>query len=59
MSLVDLSVRCPTSGLRVRVHKLGIGRLLVKRDDLTAPTYGGNKVRELDYLLGKAPNCST
>lgn len=26
----------------------------VKRDDLTSPTYGGNKVRKLEYLLGDA-----
>jgi len=26
----------------------------VKRDDLTAPEYGGNKVRKLEYLLGEA-----
>lgn len=32
----------------------GIGRLLVKRDDLTSPIYGGNKVRKLDFLLGQA-----
>lgn len=26
----------------------------VKRDDLTAPQYGGNKVRKLEFLLGRA-----
>lgn len=26
----------------------------VKRDDLTSPLYGGNKVRKLEYLLGDA-----
>jgi 1-aminocyclopropane-1-carboxylate deaminase/D-cysteine desulfhydrase-like pyridoxal-dependent ACC family enzyme len=26
----------------------------VKRDDLTAPGYGGNKVRKLEFLLGRA-----
>jgi D-cysteine desulfhydrase len=26
----------------------------VKRDDLTSPAYGGNKVRKLEYLLGAA-----
>ena len=26
----------------------------VKRDDLTSPSYGGNKVRKLEYLLGAA-----
>ncbi len=28
--------------------------LFVKRDDLSAPTYGGNKVRTLELLFGKA-----
>jgi D-cysteine desulfhydrase len=28
--------------------------LWVKRDDLTAPRYGGNKVRKLEYVLGDA-----
>ncbi len=28
--------------------------LWVKRDDLTAPIYGGNKVRKLEYVLGDA-----
>jgi 1-aminocyclopropane-1-carboxylate deaminase/D-cysteine desulfhydrase-like pyridoxal-dependent ACC family enzyme len=30
------------------------GGLWVKRDDLTNPVYGGNKVRKLDFLLGEA-----
>ena len=30
------------------------GRLLAKRDDLTAPLYGGNKVRKFEYLLADA-----
>jgi len=29
-------------------------RLLVKRDDLTSPLYGGNKVRKLEHLLAEA-----
>lgn len=29
-------------------------RLLVKRDDLSAAPYGGNKVRKLEFLIGKA-----
>ena len=31
-----------------------IGSLWIKRDDLTSTTYGGNKVRKLDFLLGDA-----
>ncbi len=33
---------------------LGVSRLLVKRDDLTDLSLGGNKVRKLEYLLGDA-----
>ena len=33
---------------------LDVGRLRVKRDDLTSPLYGGNKVRKLEFLLGQA-----
>lgn len=34
--------------------ELGLGALAVKRDDLTSPLYGGNKVRKLEYLLADA-----
>ena len=34
--------------------RIGAGRLLVKRDDLTGLAFGGNKVRELELLLGAA-----
>lgn len=34
--------------------RLGLGALAVKRDDLTSPLYGGNKVRKLEYLLADA-----
>ncbi|GAB4204785.1 MAG: pyridoxal-phosphate dependent enzyme [Sandaracinaceae bacterium] len=30
------------------------GELWIKRDDLTSPLYGGNKVRKLERLLGEA-----
>ena len=33
---------------------LGIGRLLVKRDDLTGLAFGGNKVRQMEFFLGAA-----
>ena len=33
---------------------LGVPSLLIKRDDLSASPYGGNKVRKLEYLLGDA-----
>lgn len=34
--------------------KLGIRRLWIKRDDICAQPYGGNKVRKLEYLLADA-----
>ena len=33
---------------------LGAGRLYVKRDDLTGFAFGGNKARQLEFLLGAA-----
>ncbi len=33
---------------------LRIGKLMVKRDDLSGHVYGGNKVRKLEFLLGEA-----
>jgi 1-aminocyclopropane-1-carboxylate deaminase/D-cysteine desulfhydrase-like pyridoxal-dependent ACC family enzyme len=33
---------------------LGAGELWFKRDDVSAPVYGGNKVRKLEFLLGDA-----
>lgn len=42
-------------------RQAGIHRLLVKRDDLTANLYGGNKVRKLEFLLADAQlhDCDT
>ena len=34
--------------------RLGIPNLYIKRDDITAPLYGGNKVRKLEFLLAEA-----
>ena len=34
--------------------EVGIERLYVKRDDLSGEAYGGNKVRKLEFLLGRA-----
>jgi 1-aminocyclopropane-1-carboxylate deaminase/D-cysteine desulfhydrase-like pyridoxal-dependent ACC family enzyme len=33
---------------------LGAGNCLVKRDDLSSPVYGGNKVRKLEFLVADA-----
>jgi D-cysteine desulfhydrase/L-cysteate sulfo-lyase len=35
-------------------RELGIGRLLIKRDDLTGLAFGGNKVRNLEFRLAEA-----
>lgn len=32
----------------------GVSRLWVKRDDISGPRYGGNKVRKLEFLLAQA-----
>lgn len=32
----------------------GPGKLYIKRDDLTSPLYGGNKVRKLEHILAEA-----
>ena len=34
--------------------ELGGPKLLVKRDDLTGPAFGGNKIRKLEFLLAEA-----
>ena len=34
--------------------ELGVGRLYIKRDDLSGLVFGGNKVRKLEFLLGDA-----
>ncbi len=34
--------------------ELNIGTLLIKRDDLSAADYGGNKIRKLEFLLADA-----
>jgi 1-aminocyclopropane-1-carboxylate deaminase/D-cysteine desulfhydrase-like pyridoxal-dependent ACC family enzyme len=34
--------------------ELGLGRLLIKRDDLTGLAFGGNKVRNLEFRMAEA-----
>ena len=34
--------------------EIGLANLYIKRDDLTGRVYGGNKVRKLEFLLGRA-----
>ncbi len=38
----------------VRLANLDRGNLWVKRDDLSSAVYGGNKVRKLEFILGRA-----
>lgn len=35
-------------------ERLGLATLWIKRDDVSAPIYGGNKVRKLEYVLADA-----
>ena len=58
----------PLGDLPTPVHRItdleeavGIDALWVKRDDISASDYGGNKIRKLEFLLGAARqnNCST
>jgi D-cysteine desulfhydrase len=44
----------PTPVEELRPLSRGKAALWVKRDDLTSPVYGGNKVRKLEYLLEDA-----
>jgi 1-aminocyclopropane-1-carboxylate deaminase/D-cysteine desulfhydrase-like pyridoxal-dependent ACC family enzyme len=43
----------PVHALPTIARRLDAG-VWIKRDDLSAPRYGGNKVRKLEYLLGEA-----
>lgn len=44
----------PTPVDQIEAPGLAVGRLSVKRDDLTSRAYGGNKVRKLQFFLGLA-----
>jgi 1-aminocyclopropane-1-carboxylate deaminase/D-cysteine desulfhydrase-like pyridoxal-dependent ACC family enzyme len=50
--LADLPT--PIEKLAGLCRELSADGLYVKRDDLTAPVYGGNKVRKLEFILGAA-----
>lgn len=55
LNIVELArLPTPVDELPELARTLDAGRLFVKRDDLTADPYGGNKVRKLEFLLGKA-----
>jgi 1-aminocyclopropane-1-carboxylate deaminase/D-cysteine desulfhydrase-like pyridoxal-dependent ACC family enzyme len=52
VSLTQLPTRlCSATNLGAR---LNLNNVLIKRDDLSAELYGGNKVRKLEYLIGDA-----
>lgn len=44
----------PVARLKTLENRVGADSLWVKRDDLTSPRYGGNKVRKLEWLLAGA-----
>jgi len=44
----------PVDRLERLGEDLGLGGLWIKRDDLSGETYGGNKIRKLEFLLGRA-----
>lgn len=46
----------PVERLEKFGKETGIKNIYIKRDDLSSPLYGGNKVRKLEFLLGDAKN---
>ena len=44
----------PVEKLEKMGSKLGLDNLYIKRDDISGTTYGGNKVRKLEFVLGQA-----
>jgi 1-aminocyclopropane-1-carboxylate deaminase/D-cysteine desulfhydrase-like pyridoxal-dependent ACC family enzyme len=41
-----------------RLDRIGVDNLWIKRDDLSSPVYGGNKVRKLEFILGHVKRCN-
>ena len=37
-----------------QLHRLGMENLWIKRDDMSAAVYGGNKIRKLEFILAEA-----
>ena len=37
-----------------RLNQMGYPNLWIKRDDISSPVYGGNKIRKLEFILGEA-----
>jgi len=49
--------RIPLGKFPTPVHpleQLGFANLWIKRDDLSSPVYGGNKIRKLEFILAEA-----
>lgn len=44
----------PLHRLKNLGNSIGLNELWIKRDDLTGPSIGGNKIRKLEYVLGDA-----
>lgn len=44
----------PVQDARGLADALGVGSLHIKRDDLSGESYGGNKIRKLEFLMGDA-----
>jgi 1-aminocyclopropane-1-carboxylate deaminase/D-cysteine desulfhydrase-like pyridoxal-dependent ACC family enzyme len=53
IALADLPTPVEGAAALVRAANLS-GELLLKRDDLSSPIYGGNKLRLLEHLFGEA-----
>ncbi len=49
-----MSGETPLEEMTNMAGRLGPARLFVKRDDLTGPAFGGNKVRQLEFYIGEA-----
>ena len=49
-----ISAETPLEEMRNMSARLGPARLFVKRDDMTGPAFGGNKVRQLEFYIGEA-----
>jgi D-cysteine desulfhydrase len=43
----------PVHRLKDLAEELGAGQLYIKRDDLNGNVYGGNKVRKMEFILGR------
>ena len=55
LPLIELAtLPTPIEAPQQLAREIGVDSLLLKRDDLSAQLYGGNKVRKLEFLLADA-----